>query len=219
MKIATIIYNRNNADTLIAALDSVLGQDYKSKEVVIVDDASTDNSWQIISEWLHNKDLEETLISGNISEVSVSALRHEYESGLIGAMVSGANLVWGGIDAVGVLRAADLYLPHKLSQSAKYAEKSDDRVGILYSDYETNIGDQLVTVYHSSFTREKLPFSETAIFTKKAANEVGFIDPNKGDDAFHDFWMRITERFVAVHIPQVLTRECRKHDEKILAQT
>jgi hypothetical protein len=77
----------------------------------------------------------------------------------------------------------------------------------------------LVTVYHSSFTREKLPFSETAIFTKKAANEVGFIDPNKGDDAFHDFWMRITERFVAVHIPQVLTRECRKHDEKILAQT
>jgi glycosyltransferase involved in cell wall biosynthesis len=65
MKIATIIYNRNNADTLSAALDSVLGQDYKSKEVVIVDDASSDNSWQVISDCLGTyKDLEETLISG-----------------------------------------------------------------------------------------------------------------------------------------------------------
>jgi hypothetical protein len=47
--VSIIVVNYNNARFLAAAIDSALGQDYPLREVIVVDDRSTDNSRAIIA--------------------------------------------------------------------------------------------------------------------------------------------------------------------------
>ena len=42
----------NHADYVTESLDSVLNQEYKNIEIIIIDDCSTDNSVPVIDEWL-----------------------------------------------------------------------------------------------------------------------------------------------------------------------
>ena len=49
--ISVIIVNYNNAKYLKRSLDSVINQEYKNKEIIIVDDMSTDNSIKILKKY------------------------------------------------------------------------------------------------------------------------------------------------------------------------
>ena len=49
MKFSIVIPNYNKGQYIAETIDSVLAQDYEDFEVIIVDDSSTDNSWEIIS--------------------------------------------------------------------------------------------------------------------------------------------------------------------------
>ncbi len=51
MKLAVLMSVYNNQDTLIKALDSVLGQTYKKFEFIIINDASTDKSTSILAQY------------------------------------------------------------------------------------------------------------------------------------------------------------------------
>jgi hypothetical protein len=49
--ISVIIPNRNYADFVREAIESVLIQDYKYFELIVVDDGSTDHSWEVITKF------------------------------------------------------------------------------------------------------------------------------------------------------------------------
>ena len=49
--ISVIIVNYNNAKYLKRSLDSVINQQYKNKEIIIVDDMSTDKSIKVLKEY------------------------------------------------------------------------------------------------------------------------------------------------------------------------
>jgi glycosyltransferase involved in cell wall biosynthesis len=71
--IAVIIANRNNARFLCQCLDSVFSQALRPTEVVVVDDASTDNSRDILREYAHKGRIK--LILNNVP-MGVAASRH-----------------------------------------------------------------------------------------------------------------------------------------------
>lgn len=52
---SVLIANYNNAAFIDEAINSVLKQSYKNWEIVIVDDASTDNSVEVINRWLKSE--------------------------------------------------------------------------------------------------------------------------------------------------------------------
>ena len=52
---SVLIANYNNAKYIKKAIESVLKQTYKNWEIVIVDDASTDNSLEVIRPYLKDK--------------------------------------------------------------------------------------------------------------------------------------------------------------------
>lgn len=72
--IAVIIANRNNAPFLPQCLDSVFSQTLRPAEVVVIDDASTDNSHEIIREYVRNGNV--TTIFNEIP-LGVAASRHK----------------------------------------------------------------------------------------------------------------------------------------------
>lgn len=54
-KLVSVIVPVYNAEKFICqTLDSIIGQDYPEKEIIIVDDCSTDNSFNIIKEYVKN---------------------------------------------------------------------------------------------------------------------------------------------------------------------
>lgn len=52
MLVSIIIPVYNKQDYLTDCIDSVLSQDYKNLEVIIINDGSTDNSEKIINKWI-----------------------------------------------------------------------------------------------------------------------------------------------------------------------
>lgn len=72
--IAVIIANRNNARFLPQCLDSVLTQRLRPTEVVVIDDASTDNSREVICEYARNPSVKPIF---NQISLGVAGSRHK----------------------------------------------------------------------------------------------------------------------------------------------
>lgn len=72
--IAVIIANRNNARFLPQCLDSVFSQALQPAEVVVIDDASTDNSREIILEYARKPEIKHIF---NEVQLGVAASRHK----------------------------------------------------------------------------------------------------------------------------------------------
>jgi glycosyltransferase involved in cell wall biosynthesis len=115
LKISLITVTYNAQKTLERCIESVITQNYKSIEHIIIDGASTDGTLQIISK--HNQHI----------NIFVS----EPDGGIYDAMNKGIKLATGNI--IGILNADDFFAtPDILSNVAKaFAEQQTD---VLYGD-------------------------------------------------------------------------------------
>lgn len=64
-KVSVLIPSYNHSRFVSTALDSILADDYPCKEIVIIDDGSTDNSVDVINKWIENngKKIEITFVA------------------------------------------------------------------------------------------------------------------------------------------------------------
>lgn len=58
MKLSVIVTNYNHGKYLEQCLDAIIDQSYQSKEIIVIDDASTDNSRKIIERYSKNKKIQ-----------------------------------------------------------------------------------------------------------------------------------------------------------------
>lgn len=102
MSVSVVVPNYNHADVLADALRSILAQDPRPEEVIVVDDMSTDNSLDVI-ERLRRRHPE------------IRLLRHERNLGPPAALNSGLRLAKG--DYIAFVGADDLVLPGLLREA------------------------------------------------------------------------------------------------------
>lgn len=127
MKVSIIIANYNYAKYLPEAIDSVLAQTYQNIEIVVVDDGSTDNSREVITQ---------------LQQRSPDKIKALFQSnqGQAGAYNTGFNATTG--DIIAFLDADDFWKPHKLQRVVE-AFSTEDVVGVLHhlevTDAEGNI--------------------------------------------------------------------------------
>ncbi len=131
MKVSVILTSYNHEKFLRQSIESVLNQTYKDYELMIVDDCSSDHSWNIISEYKERYP-------------QITAIRHDYNwhGGIIDDMVR--NYASG--DYIAVHHSDDLWMSDKLEKQVKelhdrpecaavftYAEAVDDN-GCAYTN-------------------------------------------------------------------------------------
>lgn len=88
MRLSIITINRNNAEGLLKTIESVLAQTFKEFEYIIVDGASTDNSVDIIKEYIQKVEC------GKWKEESVLWVS-EPDTGIYNAMNKGIEIAEG----------------------------------------------------------------------------------------------------------------------------
>lgn len=111
-----IIPNYNRAEVIPKAIRSVLNQTYTNFELIVVDDCSTDNSFQLISK---------------IADERLKVYRLKKNSGAAAARNYGIEKAIG--DYISLLDSDDYYDPDFLKESFNVISKSPKTVGFIWT--------------------------------------------------------------------------------------
>jgi glycosyltransferase involved in cell wall biosynthesis len=118
--VSILAANYNNSRYVLDTLQSIKEQTYQNIELVIVDDASIDDSADIIEEWLKTYDK------------PYKYIRHEKNSGICptcNELIQNAKGKY-----ISFVATDDTFLPDKISSQVKIMESLDSSVAMIYGD-------------------------------------------------------------------------------------
>ncbi|MBP3963117.1 glycosyltransferase family 2 protein [Paenibacillus lignilyticus] len=125
VSIVTTVYNK--VPYLTDCLTSLLNQTYSNWELIIIDDASTDGSYEFVMNWLNNN--EPLLREGK----GICTLRLPRNIGYAGAVTAGMYLAKG--EFIAIQDADDLSHPERLAKQVRYM-KNNPQIDLLGTNYE-----------------------------------------------------------------------------------
>jgi glycosyltransferase involved in cell wall biosynthesis len=188
------------------AIESVLGQSYRNIELIIVDDASTDNSKKVIRGIVEKypaiRFVELTANIGNCKAFN-RGLRESKGSFIID------------------LAADDVLLPQRVEKGVNALQQAGSQYGVNFTDAEiiTEDGDPLY-IHSQLFPHLTIPEGHiyihliskyficppTMIFTRSVMDQLGGYDENLHYEDF-DFWIRSSRTFLYCYTPEVLVKK------------
>lgn len=200
--ISVIIVSYNHACFVKNCLDSLINQTYKNWELIIADDASSDNSVEIINQWL-------TKYSLNVKKVF-----HKKNRGFIYTLNECINKSEGKY--IKTIAADDIMFPELFQESIKTFEKLPNEYMMVYSnakkiDENGNVGENLLSQAFD-FDRNNLKtilykgnfvIALTAMIKKEVFSQLGLFNPNFIIEDY-EYWLRISDKYKVEYINKVL---------------
>lgn len=198
LKVSIITACLNNADTLETALQSVIEQDYKNIEYIVVDGASTDSTKELLEKY---KD-------------KISLIISEKDAGIYDALNKGLAKATG--DIIGFLHADDFYsFPSSVSKIVSVFEK--ENTDCVYSDLQYVDRMNSIDVirnwksepYHDDlFLKGWMPPHPTFFLKKKWYDEYGNYNTSFAISADYELMLRMLykHKLKATYIPEVLVK-------------
>ncbi|MGB9667721.1 MAG: glycosyltransferase family 2 protein [Thermosulfidibacteraceae bacterium] len=195
--VSVVIPTYNRASLLIRAIESVFSQSYKNFEIIVVDDASTDNTREVVSKFLDDP---RVVYIRNEKNMGVSASRNR-------------GIRYGRGEFVAFLDSDDYWLRDKLRKQVEII-MSDDDVGMVYTgerfiDEEGRIiRDEIPKysgfVYHVLLSKNFISPSST-LLRKEVFEKVGFFreDMNYRED--YEFFLRVAKNYKIAYVKDILT--------------
>ncbi len=197
----------NGARWIDRAIESILTQTYKDFELVIIDDGSTDNSKEIIAQYLRD-----------------GRVRYIYQTnrGFSAALNRGIEESNGCL--IGFIGQDDLWMPNKLQLQKKFLGEHKD-VDLVHSNYysidseerimrmvKTKVNDfsSKQEVIKWLFLTTNLAF-ETVLVKRKCFEKVGLFDERMVGYSDHDMWLRVAGSFNIDYLDMPLVKK-RQHE-------
>jgi len=207
-KVSITIAAYNNAKFLPEVLDSIFNQTYKDFEVIIVDDASTDNTQEVVKQY-QNKVTYERLPK---NRGSAAAWNRAIES------ANGEYIVLASAD--------DTWLPERLLEQVAILDKQPD-VGLVYArcvttdengnpirEDSTHKEYPRGKVFLDLFMYENFMPASTVMFRKLLLPKSGMLDESLRLCQDYDFYLRLARHTEAGFADKVLLKY-RKHPGSI----
>lgn len=195
--VSIIIPNYNHAQYVGDAIWSVLTQEYRNFEIIVVDDGSTDNSRDVITQF-----------GDKVQYI------HQKNAGLSAARNTGIKASKGVL--IGVLDADDMYESIFLSTLVAALQENPDADGVYcgyqFVDHKNNLLPQIEArpVDHDKLNDALLDgnfFVPESIFLRRYVyDNVGLFDETLRACEDWDVWLRVTKKYKIVHSPNILTR-------------
>lgn len=198
--VSVIIPTYNRAHMVGRAIQSVLNQTYQDFELIIVDDASTDNTEEVAK---------------SFNDERLQYIRHEKNSGSsVAPRNTGIELARG--EYIAFLDSDDEWLPQKLEkQMDKFNSVSPD-VGLVYCGYagvNRETGEALREYTPNGrgevfklMVERNLLGSLTVLIRKECFQKAGVFDTEFLSSQDWDMWIRISKYYKFDFIPEVLAK-------------
>jgi len=200
--VSVIIPTYNRAEYVFEAIQSVLDQTYSNREIIVIDDGSTDETQE--------------RLSGLQGQVKIRCTKNR---GPAAARNHGIRFASG--EYVAFLDSDDVWLPEKLGLQIPLLEARRE-VGLVYSDAYRIYENTGVTEKDTEFTRlkphsgrifqplfqENFIHTSTAVVRRRCLDDVGLFDESGrfsvGED--YDLWLRIATRYEIDYINKPLIK-------------
>ena len=221
MPVVTVLIPVHNDEKYIgSAIDSALNQDYEAYfRLCVIDDGSSDRSWDIAITKIFSDREVETKEDGDIILVTDGkhvVIKKPEASGPSGARNTGIKYTLHRTDIYAMLDSDDEMYPSKVSKCVEKILEDLERIGAVYADYDTINVDTNKTIreFKEPFNRQRL-FQECIVHSGSVVNrmaleasieETGFYDETMRTCEDYDLWMRISDNYMIVHIPESLTK-------------
>jgi len=199
-KVSIVIPTYNRGDYILETVESVQTQSYRDFEIIIVDDGSTDNTREVLSHLIENKNIK-YIYQVNRGESSARNLGVRKAKGIY----------------IAFLDSDDLFLPTKLEKQVAYLDLNPN-VAFVHSWYSkfNNLGKDLGirnTSQYSGWIYPEMLLSWQVLMAVPCVmvrmdvlNEVGGFDEDQYWGADLDMWRRIAKNHPVGLIPEVLTK-------------
>jgi glycosyltransferase involved in cell wall biosynthesis len=208
-KVAVVIPSYNHKQYVNDAIKSVICQGLCRPIVILIDDASTDKTFEDVLQYVSVKKEGNGIVDGELhGGVPITMYRLTERKGQSFARNLGVKLIQQDVKYIAFLDADDYYLPSKLQESIKRFD--NPAVGFVYSDcrvldvdngYEYN-------EYFPTFSADNIVKDcvghAAAVVSKEAFYAVGGFDVDMPVCEDFDFWLRISKKYVGLHIPKIL---------------
>jgi glycosyltransferase involved in cell wall biosynthesis len=187
MRVTGVITCHNYGDYVTSAIDSFYAQDYEPKQLVVVDDGSSDDSWEKIRAY------------GSAALPTV--FRIDEPQGPSFAKNIAIEQAWDTTDIFAFLDADDTYLPGYVSKAVSLLQSDYGHPGIVYCDHL--VADE---VRHLEYYRPFRSFSleGNLIVSKSVFQTVKGFDPGLRIAEAWDLMLRASRKFMILHIPEPL---------------
>ncbi len=198
-KVSVIIPTYNRASLIQRAIDSVLTQTYTDFELIVVDDASNDNTQAVLEK---------------IRDTRIRLMRHNLNMGGSAARNTGIRAAKG--DFIGLLDDDDEWLPNKLGKQLDLFNTSSNNLGLVYSGFffislkNNSILNKLIPekkgfLFHE-LLRRNLIGSATPLIRKVCFDNAGYFDVTLQACQDWEMWIRISRYYSFDFIPEPLAK-------------
>jgi glycosyltransferase involved in cell wall biosynthesis len=188
-KVSVIIPTYNRADCLRSAIASVLGQTFQDFEIIVVDDASNDNTAETVAA---------------IQDQRIKYLRHDANTGEAGSRNTGVTNATG--EYIAFLDDDDEWLPEKLELQVDLLDKSPPIVGAVYTTsirIERATGKTLSQwvpkkmgyIFRDMLSKNWIGSPSTVALRRECFEKVGLFDPTVAFGLDYDMWIRVSEMY------------------------
>jgi glycosyltransferase involved in cell wall biosynthesis len=185
--VSVVIPSRNRRATLARAIESVMQQTWPNIEIIVVDDASTDDTPQYLDQ------LEDT---GNIR---IKVVRNEVAQGGAGARNKGIALAEG--QYVAFLDDDDIWLPEKLGAQIELLKKNPSASSVSCSFFIQHVSGKQTVRYLSPpadvqqiLRTNHLGGASMCLATRRLLLEVGGFDAALRSGQDWDLWIKLYDR-------------------------
>lgn len=203
-KVSIILPCYNGAKWIRRTIESILVQNYRDFELIIVDDGSIDNSKGVITPFLREE-----------------RIRYIYQKnqGFSGAINRGIRESKGTL--IGFIGQDDLWLPDKLELQVKYFTEHQN-ISLVYSPYYSVDSEERIInkIKASNFHSKKKSICklfiinyvgfETVLVKKHCFDKVGLFDQRMIACSDHDMWLRVAVYFDIGYLDIALVKK-RQH--------
>ena len=118
--VSLLIVSYNHSKWILETLESVRNQTYKNLQIVIIDDCSSDNTVEIIQNWIDTNQIDCTFIA------------HKENQGVCKTYNEGVGLCDGKYYSS--VSGDDILNKNKTEKQVAFFENQDDSVAMIYSD-------------------------------------------------------------------------------------
>jgi len=204
--VSVVIPTHNRAHLLGRAVRSVLRQTFTDFELIIVDDASADDTASVID---------------GFQDKRIKYTRHGSNLGAPAARNTGISNARGHY--IGLLDDDDEWYPEKLEKQVLKFSQVPETVGLIYSGYEVRKSDgRLLHTYlpeargdvHLRLLLGTTLGSPTPLIRKDCFQKVGYFDESLKSCQDWDMWKRISDHYEFDYVPEILAIGYR-HEKQI----